>query len=161
MNRKYFYTKERLEEVVRNSKAWSEVCRVLGVKPATGTQSHIKKRAVEWGIDFSHFLGAAWNRGRVFGSKRSIDDYLNGKIFITSDALRKRLIKDGIKKAECEECFNSEWRGEPIVLELDHINDDHNDNRLENLRIMCPNCHGLKTRRARKSRRKCAADAIG
>lgn len=58
-----------------------------------------------------------------------------------SNKLRIRLFDEGIKKYECESCGNKEWLGKPISLEIDHINGISNDHRLENLKILCPNCH--------------------
>ena len=55
--------------------------------------------------------------------------------------MRKRLIIEGLKNHRCECCGLSEWLEEPIPLELDHIDGDHYNNMLENLKILCPNCH--------------------
>ena len=55
--------------------------------------------------------------------------------------LRQRLIKEGLKLHQCESCLCETWMGQPIPLELDHINGDRWDSRLENLRLLCPNCH--------------------
>jgi 5-methylcytosine-specific restriction endonuclease McrA len=55
--------------------------------------------------------------------------------------VRKRLIRAGLKAAACEVCGLTEWRGRPISLQLHHVNGDGGDNRIENLQIVCPNCH--------------------
>jgi hypothetical protein len=74
----------------------------------------------------------------------SLDEILVVNSTYTSTAtLRRRLIKAGLKEARCESCGISEWQGQPLPLALDHINGVHTDNRLENLRILCPNCHAL------------------
>jgi 5-methylcytosine-specific restriction endonuclease McrA len=104
-------------------------------------QSHLKSRSVDIGLDFSHFPGKGWSAGRPKGRK-PLEYYLvKDGPFIRSDALKKRLIKDGVKEHKCERCLNTQWLGEVIPLELDHINGDHEDNRIENLRLLCPNCH--------------------
>ncbi len=60
---------------------------------------------------------------------------------LQSNKLRRRLLGEGVKDHKCEVCSLSTWNGRPIPLELDHISGDKTDNRLENLRIVCPNCH--------------------
>ena len=143
------YTDEVLSIAVRESFSWAEVCRRVGVKPMTGSQTHLKNRAVRAGMDHSHFLGQASNRGRTFGPVRDIQDYLSNEFPMKSHVLRKRLIKEGIKKEQCEVCGRTEWEGEEIPLELDHLNSDHFDNSIDNLQIVCPNCHAIKTSKQR------------
>jgi hypothetical protein len=134
------YTKELLEPVIAVSKTWSEVCRKLGVTPATGAQTHLKKKALSLGINANHFLGRAFNKGRTF-KKKPIQFWLKKNSNAKSHPLRLRLISAGLKEAKCEGCGLVEWRGKKIPLELHHKNEDHCDNRLENLSVLCPNCH--------------------
>jgi Zn finger protein HypA/HybF involved in hydrogenase expression len=58
-----------------------------------------------------------------------------------TNKLRKRLLETGLKEHKCENCNNTEWMGKPIPLELSHKNGVNNDHRLENLELLCPNCH--------------------
>lgn len=146
------YTKELLEPLIKNSLNWAQVCRSLNIKPACGTQTHVKKRSIDFGIDFSHFTGQAWSRGKRLSYKKVIDNYLSGEIKINSHALKNRLINEGIKEKKCENCGLSEWKGKDLPLELDHIDRNHHNNNLTNLQILCPNCHSIKTREDRKNR---------
>jgi hypothetical protein len=141
------YSKELLIEHVASSKSWAEVCRKMGVPPFTGSQTHLKKQAVKFGVNSSHFLGQASNRGKKSPQRKDTQIFLNNEATISSHKLRVRLIKEGFKEAKCECCGLTEWMGEPIILELDHKNSDHFDNRLDNLMIVCPNCHALETRK--------------
>lgn len=149
------YTKDKLEFAISGAKSWAAVCRYFNVKPATGSQSHIKKRAEGFGLDFSHFTGRGWSRGKSF-KRRPIQDYLvKDGPFIGSHALKLRLYDEGIKDRVCELCGLREWMSKEIRFDLDHINGDHGDNRLDNLRIVCPNCHSqtptyCKTRATRE-----------
>jgi hypothetical protein len=71
--------------------------------------------------------------------------------------LKRRLLSDGLKEPECEECGIREWRGRPLPLELHHMNGDPLDHRLENLNLLCPNCHSqTDTWGGRNARRKAA-----
>ena len=147
MRRKY--KKEDIEEAIVKSKTWTDVCILLGIKPNTGAQTHLQKRAKEYGIEQpSHFLGKASNKGKKFKKKNVLEYCFNGSK-ISSHSLKLRLIRDGHKKALCELCGISEWMGEPVVLELDHKDSNHHNNELYNLQIICPNCHALETRKRR------------
>ena len=70
--------------------------------------------------------------------------YIENDVLVNAHTLRKKLIEDGLKEYKCECCGMSEWLGKPIPLELHHINGNHYDNRLENLILLCPNCHSLE-----------------
>lgn len=142
------YTKELLEPIIKQCISWADVCRKLGVEPMTGAQCHIKKRAVDFEIDFSHFLGQAHNRGKQLKKKNALEYCYKGSTE-SSDRLKKKLIRDGLKEEKCEICGLSEWRGRPIVLELDHKDSDHFNNEFNNLQILCPNCHADETRQRR------------
>ena len=135
------YTKDLLEPIVASSKSWAEVCRKLNVTPSTGAQTHITKRSRLFHINTSHFTGQGWSIGKKFAPKKPIEFYLTENSTIKSHALRLKLIKSGIRANKCESCGLSRWQEKPIPLELHHKNEVHTDNRLENLAILCPNCH--------------------
>lgn len=138
------YTKEKLAPLVASSHSVMEVVRKLGLQEVGGNHAHIKKMIDNAGLDTSHFTGRAWNKGKTF-HWLPLEVYLNNERKITSHRLRIRLIREGYKEKKCEKCGRRKWLGKPISLELDHINENHFDNRLENLQILCPNCHAQKT----------------
>lgn len=143
---RYKNRKEEIEKIVSTSFSWAEVCRQLGRKERTGNQSHIKNVCVKLNIDYSHFTGQGWNKGKVF-AKKDIELYLSNKIKINSHKLKNKLYDCGLKNKECEICSIKEWRGEEVVLELDHKDSNHLNNNLDNIQILCPNCHALETRK--------------
>lgn len=73
--------------------------------------------------------------------KKPIEDYLVNPSYMDSTHLKKRLLTENLLKAECSICKTTDWCGKPLTLHLDHINGVHHDNRLDNLRVLCPNCH--------------------
>lgn len=135
--------KFRVESVVLTSSSVREALTKLGLKPAGGNYASFKRFCAKNNISISHFTGQAWSKDKILAPKRPISAYLSNSHRIGSHRLKLRLFKDGLKEKRCERCGISEWQGEPAPLELEHINGNHDDNRLENLLVLCPNCHAL------------------
>lgn len=145
------YTKELLEEKVKSSYSYSEVCRKLSLKPKGGTWFYIKKKIIEYNIDISHFLGKAAYTGKRRKLEHSNRKFSNESILVNnhSERIPARILRicllDNNIKYKCNYCGISEWYGKTILLEIDHINNNCLDCRLENLQFLCPNCHSQKT----------------
>ena len=136
------FSDEEIRDAVRSSRSLAQVLRRLRIRPG-GTQGRLKIRIEELGIDTRHFVGAAWRRGSTTPvvPPSPLEVLLVAGAFRRTSHLKARLIQEGVKDARCETCHREDWNGKPIPLELDHINGRRDDNRLENLRLLCPNCH--------------------
>lgn len=139
------YTKELLEEKIKNCYSFAELCRRLGLNPEGSNSKTLRKKLDLFGIDYSHFTRQGWNVGLKFKPRisKSLDLILTENSTYQSYKLLKRLIIEGKKEKECACCGSIKWNGREIPLELHHINGNRTDNRLENLQVLCPNCHAL------------------
>ena len=145
--RKRSWTEQQLRLAVKKSTSIRQVIKKLKLKPAGGNYDQINKYLKYYKIDTLHFKGQGWNKGmRGIGKpKLTLDEILVKGSYFQSYKLKKRLFNAKIKLKKCEICG---WAEKSIdgrlPLELDHVNGDSKDNRLENLRILCPNCHSLQ-----------------
>ena len=158
MSKKRSWTIEQLKRAVKSSRSYAQTLIKLGLKEAGGNYIQIKKYVKENNLNVTHFKGRGWNKGlRGIGKPLiPLEKILVKNNHFQSYKLKKRLFAAGIKLPRCEQCRWAEKTIDGYVpLELDHINGDHCDNRLDNLRVLCPNCHSLTPHhRGRKSKRK-------
>lgn len=136
---------ERKEEIlqwIEDNESKAEMARRLSCRPDT-LASYLKK----WDIVYK---GNQGGKGKKSDPKRKSAEELSKTIWVTSYKLKNRLFEDGIKEKVCEECKLTEWLGRPIALELHHLDGDHRNNNLDNLQILCPNCHAFTDNYCRK-----------
>jgi hypothetical protein len=135
------YSEEELRTAVSASDSIAGALTLLGRVPKGGNYQSFHKFIKQYNIDTSHFTGQAHLAGKIIGPKRPVEDYLSNSFAIGSDALRRRLLKEKLFEYKCYSCGLSEWLNQPIPLELEHIDGNHANNLLENLTLLCPNCH--------------------
>lgn len=138
-------TKEEFEEAAKQSHSIAGMCRKLDLKPCGGNYRLMHNAIEKFALDTSHFTGQGWNTGLKFKpfEAKPIEEILIANSSYQSFKLKRRLLDEGLKEYKCELCGLYEWQDNPIPLELHHINGNNRDNRLDNLKLLCPNCHAL------------------
>ena len=141
MKRKW--TDEDFIEAARDSISIAEVLRRIGLVPKGGNYRTIHSEVGRLKVDTSHWLGNAHLRGRRRVLPRvPLSEVLVENCEYSRSNLKLRLLAEGFLRNVCYICGQlPEWNGKPLVLVMDHINGVNNDNRIENLRMLCPHCN--------------------
>jgi hypothetical protein len=149
------FDEQRLREVLAESRSWAEAVRLLGYRSAGGNWRTLQKYAQLWRISTEHFDPDAVRNEALRKGQRPLEEVMVRNSSYGRQHLKRRLLAAGIKERRCETCGQEEvWQGRRMALILDHINGIANDHRLENLRILCPNCAAtLDTHCARNKQR--------
>lgn len=127
------------ENAVKNSNNIFNVCKLIGLRPTNNNYDYIKKHIKQYNIDCSHFdMSIKTNPNKPIYSDEDI--FKIHEHFLSPGMIKRRLLKK-YRENKCECCGITEWNNKPIILQLHHINGNRNDDRLENLQLLCPNCH--------------------
>lgn len=143
-NKIYSISDKEFITLVKGSLNISEVLFKVGLSSNWNSwgYSQVKQRMISLGLDFSDFRGKDLSK---FSKKNKVSNELlfTEKSKHTRAVIRKRIISEKLLPYKCSICGISDWNGKRLSLELDHVNGINYDNRLENLRFLCPNCHSL------------------
>lgn len=140
------YTDEDLIEAVKTSFSIRQVLQKLGKSlQGGGSYGQIQKDFIRLNLDTSHFLGKGYLKGKTHNRGKKIElvtILVENSTYACNSTLKRRLIKENKLENICQICNSKpEWNNKPLVLIFDHINGNNRDNRLENLRLICPNCN--------------------
>ncbi|QOI71330.1 putative HNH homing endonuclease [Erwinia phage pEa_SNUABM_12] len=148
MRKDILESRELIEKLISENQPKTEIARQLNCKIDT-LNLYLKKMEIVYNGNMGG-KGIKTQPNQYVNAMEYIERGEQGQ-YVKSHKLRLKLIKDGIKEEKCEICGNHEWNGKTIPLELDHIDGDHYNNDLENLRIICPNCHAQTDSHAGKN----------
>ncbi|MBR5604248.1 MAG: HNH endonuclease [Bacteroidales bacterium] len=141
--------REQIISWINSNKSKKYICQQLKCKQET-----LNKYLKNWGVEYVGMKGYG-KREKVKATYIPLEQYLKHSKDIQSNKVRNKLLIEGIKEHECEMCKRTTWNGQPIPLELHHIDGDRFNNVIENFQLLCPNCHALtdsyRGRNCRKS----------
>lgn len=143
----WFLTKEELQNLVDSSDCLKEIILKTGNKPFERNFDILRFRVDELEIDTSSLKDRSKKLRQSVSQKGADSNKIPLEKILVIDSkynnsqLKDRLLREGLLLNICAECGIAEWRGKTLVIQLDHVNGDSSDNRLDNLRMLCPNCH--------------------
>lgn len=148
----YELTDEDFISLIKTADSYSDCLRAIGLSTNGGSSTDsVKRRIKELCCDTSHFKRRARYKTPSY---KLIDVLVENSLYKNIQCLKQRLIKEDLLKYECSCCGITDWRGEPISLQLHHKNGVNTDHRLNNLCLLCPNCHSQTTTFAGKNLKK-------
>lgn len=137
--------KEKFQEICKSKNTLADIIRSFDLSPEAGNYITLRRRIKKENIDISHIkLGISSNRNRKFGRKYTKEYILSGEKIESKSIkeLKKYLIEYKILDKVCKLCGQEDkWNNLPLVLQLDHIDGNRENNLVDNLRLLCPNCH--------------------
>lgn len=148
---------EEFVNIVKNSIHYTDCLAKFGLQNKGNNNKTLKARCTEENIDLSHFKTGALELNKYLGQIRTIplEEILVSGSTYSRYHLKKRLLKEGLLKNICYVCnLQPTWNNLPLILHLDHINGIGDDNRQDNLRLLCPNCHSQTETYTGRSNRK-------
>lgn len=145
------YTKEEFVTAWQASSSIAECARKLNLTIYGSTYITLKNAAEDLDLPDDHMTGQGYLKGKThnFNGRKMEDILIYGKRECTGN-LKRRLLKDSLLDSKCSICGITEWLDKPAPLALDHIDGDRKNNVLENLRLLCYNCHGQTETYCRK-----------
>lgn len=137
------YTDDDAIKAIKECSSFMKVFQKLGLSATTGgNYATIRNIIAKYKLDISHFSGQGWAKGKENSNAVPLKEMLVKNSKYPTSRFKKRLIRSGLIELNCNICKRTnEWMEKLLVLQLDHKNGDKYDKRIENLRLLCPNCH--------------------
>lgn len=144
--KKYNWNESNIQEAVNKADSYSETLRLMNIPTGGRNMDTLKRKIKKYNIDISHFTFRNQHKNGIENHKyKEASEYLKENSTIKPSKLKLKLIKEGIKQNICENpecpCKDGIWLHKELICQLHHINGNETDNRLENLIMLCPNCH--------------------
>ncbi len=129
--------RDDLNQIIINATTFAEIMRNLCLPVRGKMGSTLKKKLLSAGYNLNHLTGIP----KTKKNKKTLEEYLLKGTTIKSCKLKNLLLKHGLKQNKCEICGIETWNNQPLIMQLHHIDGDSTNNTLENLQMICPNCH--------------------